>query len=204
VALYPPGRLIDLIKRRLDLPDVDAQDYVARLTTSFNVDHLEPEDWFIAGHKLAWGGHEATAGGAGLRSIVGLHNRATLDQPGLLIVERFMWARGGATGLAQIRLGTGNSLVGNQPAMFRDSQWNPNISAVGVPLGIIRFDNSQAVGAYGGALVSDGLRSGVNVEFVVEGPIILGPTVQLTVTPDIDNSAISVHFHWREYDLRPR
>ncbi len=195
--------LVALLARTLDLPYEQAYALVGQTVPVMDVTSVSPEDWSVVGQRLGAGGH-LVAAAVGFRSTVGVENKTTAQRPGIVVLTD-VWLAAGAVGFGSMRItASPGVIVGTQPAVCRDSTIPGFGAALAMPIGQIRFDNTQLVGAYGGILISDGLvlPSPGQAPLCRSAAHVIAPGLCLFFMPQADNLSIAGDFAWREYELQ--
>lgn len=195
------GNLVSLLSRLLDITYDQAVAVLAGAIPSIDVSVREPEDWFVVGHRLGWGGANVAAPGAGLRAAVGLENLSTLKTPGIVVVtETILMFGAAAFGNRIMRTASPGLITGTTTVRTRDTQALP-IGSASMPITQIRSDNTQTAAAMGGDLVSSGLGLANSIPYTILSPYVFGPGICTFFEPAADAVAMSATFFWREFDL---
>jgi len=158
---------------------------------------LRPEDYFVVGERLAWGGQHVAAL-AGNFSQVMLANESPANIPTLMIADLFL--RSGS-GLMLVNRLVPFSVAGWSGPLgtYRDLQIGQNAAATATAIGTVRTIQNA---------VQQGSSSGVMIPATnpptVCGPVILPSQSDFIFMPDVANQFVTVMAQWREIELRAK
>lgn len=189
-------KLVDLLKRNAELTlDQALEELNIPLGAMDAV--LNPEDFFIIGHRLCHGGAAVAAGGAGVRSQAGLANVApAADQLGLVVLQQVMLI---GEGVYAVSARQGATITGGGAVGFvRDTRWGPLARSVH---GFIGQQNTIPVT---GTLLGTIARMLANTSIVVPFDMVLVNGANVAFDSGADNQAIQIYLWWRELDIRAR
>jgi len=196
-VIYGREDISRLIQERAELTLAEAMAAIG--PAQFGDATLDPEDYYIVGERLGWGGRNIAAGGAGIRTAVGIKNQTVDPKPGALIVTSYQVGMNPAAQAG--RIVQNPVLVGSGVGSIRDSRWSSNAIT---PVALLVFDNTTTLAVIAGNLVSTGLCATSSSPNWIAEATYLGPAQSFAFVHEVDNAAVSATFWWREFDLKRR
>lgn len=161
---------------------------------------INPEDWFIIGTRRCWGGSATGAGGAGIRTQVGIRCANNVTPVGLVVTEAISVSGGGGTSpTVEVRA---NFLEVTSAAGFvLDSRWGTLAGGRSIHGTIVVANNAAASGTL---VVPVFTKVPTGTTVLIPFTVVIGPGQSLAWSPSVDNSGFELMAIWREFDLRPR